>query len=147
MIFRLVQNAATVNADLSVQHGGRQNFCRGRFVHGLTNGQCKQSLSLRMSEPVRLHKQRRIVGRIEPKCFIAFCSSSRLPTHASTRLFLPPPRRLCFHSCLSVCLSVNRITQKLLIEYLRNFVGWLDIVRNQSIRVSVTLTQGQGREV
>ena len=47
-------------------------------------------------------------------------------THPPARLLLSPPRRLCFHPCLSVCLSVNRITQKLLVKSLRKFVEWLD---------------------
>ena len=33
--------------------------------------------------------------------------------HGLTTLSLPPPRRLCFRRCLSVCLSVSSFAQKL----------------------------------
>ena len=45
--------------------------------------------------------------------------------------------------CLSVCLSVNTITQKLLYEILWN--GWTSS-RDQSVRFWVTLTFGQGQQ-
>ena len=59
-----------------------------------------------------------------------------------TSSWFPPPRRFCFHSCLSVCLYVclsiclfvNRITQKLLIKSLWNFTEYLDIIQGQSSR-------------
>ena len=45
----------------------------------------------------------------------------------SSLRYLPPSRRLCFYLCLSVCLfvslSVNRITQKLLILFFMKFYG------------------------
>jgi len=50
---------------------------------------------------------------------------------AVKRLFkgiLPPPRRLCFHLCLSVRLSVTGVIQKLLIKYLRNFMECLSFM-------------------
>jgi len=50
-------------------------------------------------------------------------------THRAQSRLLPPPRRLCFHSCLSVCLSVNRIAQERLIKSLWNFTEWLDIIQ------------------
>ena len=43
--------------------------------------------------------------------------------------------------CLSVCLSVNRITPKLRIKSSRYFTELLDIIRDQSIRFRMTLTQ------
>ena len=42
--------------------------------------------------------------------------------HISEIHCLPPPRRLCFHACLSVCLSVNRFTQKLMNGFAPNLV-------------------------
>ena len=53
------------------------------------------------------------------------------PRQVSACWSLPPPRMLCFHLCLSVCLSVNRATRKLLIKIkcLWNFMQWFDIIR------------------
>jgi len=46
-------------------------------------------------------------------------------THSSqSPKLLPPPRRLCFHLCLFVCLAVNSITEKL-----SKFMEWLDIIQ------------------
>jgi len=55
---------------------------------------------------------------------------------------LPPPRRLCFHLCLSVCLLTGLLKNYWwdLCEILWN--GWTKC-RDQSIRFWVTLTQGQ----
>jgi len=42
---------------------------------------------------------------------------------------LPPPMKLCFHPCLSVCLLTGLLSySEILIKFLRHFVDWLHII-------------------
>ena len=41
--------------------------------------------------------------------------------------------------CLSACLCVNRITQKLMIKSSCNFTKWLDIIRGPIVQVLVVI--------
>jgi len=44
----------------------------------------------------------------------------------------------CTCACLSVC-SVNRVTQKLMIKSLRNFIGWLDTIQGPIDQILVVI--------
>jgi len=62
-----------------------------------------------------------------------------IPTRPS-QTWVIGERPLCFH----LCMSVNRIIQKLLNRSLWNLLKWLDIIQGKSIRFCVTLIQRQG---
>jgi len=62
--------------------------------------------------------------------------------HFGCRCFSSASAKEVMFSPVFVCLSVNRITQKLLVKYFWNFMELLDIIRDKSKRFWVTLTLG-----